>query len=76
MIVLLAPYGVLMTEATAWSVLMYSGPLVCALIGLTLEAEHFWLSRKGHRSIDVVDRQVAAHNNKDTRGESDEDKSG
>ena len=76
MIVLLAPYGVLMTEATAWSVLMYSGPLVCALIGLTLEAEHFWLNRKGHRSIDVVDRQVAAHNNKDTQGESDEDRSG
>lgn len=76
MIMLLAPYGVLMTEATAWSVLMYSGPLVCALIGLMLEAEYFWLSRKGHRSIDTVDRQVAAHNNKDTQGESDEGKSG
>ena len=76
MIMLLAPYGVLMTEATAWSVLMYSGPLVCALIGLMFEAEYFWLSRKGQRSIDTVDRQVAAHNNKDTQGESDEGRSG
>lgn len=38
MVLLLQPYGISAAEATAWSILMYSGPLLCALIGGLLEA--------------------------------------
>jgi uncharacterized membrane protein YbhN (UPF0104 family) len=66
MIMLLAPYGVATTGATAWSVLMYSGPLCCALIGLILEAEHFWLRKegghaKGDHATGCESCQVATH---------------
>ncbi len=38
MIFLLAPYGVSSVEATAWSLVMYTGPLLSALTGGMLEA--------------------------------------
>lgn len=38
MIFLLAPYGVSAADATAWSLLMYTGPLLSALTGGVLEA--------------------------------------
>ncbi|WP_416397690.1 lysylphosphatidylglycerol synthase transmembrane domain-containing protein [Allohahella sp. A8] len=38
MILLLAPYGVGAAEATAWSILMYTGPLAAALAGAVVEA--------------------------------------
>ncbi|WP_344808362.1 lysylphosphatidylglycerol synthase transmembrane domain-containing protein [Allohahella marinimesophila] len=41
MILLLAPFGIGAAEATAWSVLMYSGPLAAALAGALLEATAF-----------------------------------
>jgi len=72
MIMLLAPYGVSMTEATVWSVLMYSGPLCCAFIGLVLEAEYFWFRKEGHRYIDAT---IAIHNKKNAQREADEGKS-
>ncbi len=74
MIMLLAPYGISMTEATTWSVLMYSGPLSCALIGLILEAEYYWLRKGNRRSIDATDYQVEMHNKNVTQGKSDERK--
>jgi uncharacterized membrane protein YbhN (UPF0104 family) len=45
MIMLMLPYGISMADATAWSVLIYSGPLSCALIGMLMEAEYLWLRR-------------------------------
>jgi len=38
MIFLLAPYGVSAVEATAWSLVMYTGPLLSAVTGGMLEA--------------------------------------
>ena len=60
MILLLAPYGVSMTEATTWSMLMYSGPLSCAMIGLLMEAEHMWLRKNTVAAIDSTEHQVMA----------------
>lgn len=52
MIMLMLPYGVSSTEATTWSVLMYSGSLICALIGLLFEAEHLWLRKKAVAAVE------------------------
>jgi len=56
MIILLAAYGVTTTEAVAWSVLMYCGPLSCAFIGMVIEAEHF-LWRTGNTQQPASSRQ-------------------
>ena len=72
MVMLLAPYGVATTEAIACSVLMYSGPLFCGLIGLMLEAEHFWLRKESGREIDSTVCQVVARRKQDTEGGSNE----
>jgi drug/metabolite transporter (DMT)-like permease len=64
MIMLMVPYGVSMTEATTWSVLIYSGPLSCALIGLLLEAEHLWLRKKSVASVDSAGHQLVEQNRK------------
>jgi uncharacterized protein (TIRG00374 family) len=58
MIVLLAPYDVSMTEATTWSILMYSGQLSSAIIGLLMEAENLWLRKNTHRQA-VVNNMVS-----------------
>lgn len=76
MIILLAPYGVPMMEATAWSVLMYSGPLICALIGLIIEAEYFWLHDGSDRTIDAIGGPAMAHSEKSSERNSDEGQSG
>jgi len=76
MIMRLAPYGVSMTEATVWSVLMYSGPLCCAFIGMLMEAEYFWFGKDGYKKIDTTNCQIAIQNTKDTLGEADEGQSG
>ena len=62
MILLLAPYGVSMTEATTWSILMYSGALSCAMIGLLMEAEQFWLRKNNIAAIGSTDTQVVLQN--------------
>ena len=72
MIMLLAPYGVSMTEATTWSILMYSGPLSCAMIGLLMEAEHVWLRKNTVAAIDSTERQVVVQNKKVSQGDSDD----
>jgi hypothetical protein len=72
MIMLLAPYGVSMTEATTWSILMYSGPLSCAMIGLLMEAEHLWLRKNTVAVIDSTERQVVVQNKKVSQGDSDD----
>jgi uncharacterized protein (TIRG00374 family) len=75
MLMLLAPYGVATTDAIAWSFLMYSGPLSCALIGLILEAENFWLRKRGCQAIGSTGCQVAAHSNPGPERDSNEEKS-
>jgi hypothetical protein len=75
MFVLLAPYGVATSDAIAWSVLMYSGPLSCALIGLILEAEHFWLRKRSGPAIHSKVCQVATHSKRGYERDSNEGKS-
>ena len=75
MIMLMLPYGVSMTEATAWSVLMYSGSLSCALIGMFLEAEHLWLRKKSVAVIDSTGHQLVEQNTKISQGKPDGDSS-
>ena len=75
MFMFLAPYGVATTDAIAWSVLMYSGPLSCALIGLILEAEHFWLRKRGGQAIGSTGCQVATHSKRGFERDSNEGKS-
>jgi uncharacterized protein (TIRG00374 family) len=59
MIMLLAPYGITSAEAIAWSVLMYSGPLSSALVGLIFEAEYFWLQKQPAPDMQPADEQIA-----------------
>lgn len=76
MVVLFAPYGVAATEATAWSLLMYSGLLFCGFIGLLIEAEFFWLRKKPPTKLESKGdpaSQVLSQEKK--RGGSDEPKS-
>lgn len=76
MIMLMSPYGVSMTEATAWSVLMYSGTLSCALIGMLFEAEHLWLRKKSDAVVDSTGHQLLEHNKKISQGKPYDDSSG
>jgi len=76
MIMLLAPYGVTMTEATTWSMLMYSGPLSCAMIGLLMEAEHLWLRKNTVAVIDSTEHQVVVKNKMVSPGDSDDGRPG
>jgi uncharacterized protein (TIRG00374 family) len=73
MIMLMLPYGVSMTEATAWSVLMYSGTLSCALIGMLLEAEHLWLRKKSVAVVDPTGQQLVEANTKFSQEKPDDD---
>ena len=75
MFMLLAPYGVARTDAIAWSVLMYSGPLSCALIGLLLEAEHFWLRKRSGQAIRSTGCQITAQSKQGYERDSNESKS-
>ena len=50
MIVLFAPYGISTTEAATWSLLMYSGLLLCGLIGIIIEADSMWRHKIFNRS--------------------------
>lgn len=72
MIMLLAPYGVATTEAIACSLLMYSGLLCSGLIGLVLEAEHFWLRKDGGRAIKSTACQLTTNRQQGTDGGSNE----
>jgi uncharacterized protein (TIRG00374 family) len=74
MIMLLAPYGVASTEATAWSLLMYSGPLCSALIGLILELEQLWFRKKDIRETDAASYQISTHHKESAERSADEDK--
>jgi uncharacterized protein (TIRG00374 family) len=76
MIMLMLPYGVSMTEATAWSVLMYSGTLSCALIGILMEAEHLWLRKKSVAVVDSTGHQLVEHKTKISQGKPHDDNSG
>ena len=76
MIMLMLPYGVSMTGATSWSVLMYSGCLSCSLIGIILEAEHLWLRRGPVAVIDAAGHQLTEQNTKYSRGKADDDSTG
>ena len=69
MIMLMLPYGVLITEATAWSAPLYSGPLSCALIGMLLEAEHLWLTKKLVAVVDSAGHQFVVQNENLKTGE-------
>jgi hypothetical protein len=72
MIMLMLPYGVSMTDATAWSVLMYSGPLSCALIGMLLEAEYLWLRKRSVAGNGSSTHRLVSQKGKISQGESDE----
>ncbi len=76
MIMLMLPYGVSMPQATAWSVLMYSGTLSCALIGLLLEAEHLWLRKKPAAVIDTPGHQLVEQNTKISQRKPEDDSFG
>jgi uncharacterized protein (TIRG00374 family) len=76
MIMLMLPYGVSMTGATSWSVLMYSGSLSCALIGLLMEADHLWLRRRPVAVIDAAGQQLTEHNTTHSQGKPDDDSAG
>jgi uncharacterized protein (TIRG00374 family) len=73
MIMLLAPYGVSTTEATTWSILMYSGPLCCAMIGLLMEAEHLWMRESNVAAVGSTDRDVVLQNNMPSQKDPDRD---
>lgn len=73
MILLLASYGVTATEAVAWSVLIYCGPLSCALIGLAIEATHLWRRTEESRQIAPA-RQETSQQHKQ-KGDSNADES-
>ena len=75
MILLLTAYGVTTTEAVAWSVLMYCGPLSCASIGLLMEAEHFWWRTENAQQLAPARQEmIVRHQNR--KGGSNEGKSG